>query len=72
MYGTLPSYRAMLDREGVENPAELALVGSESEVGETLQELAAAGVSDFSAATILTRDAEQRSRTREFLRDLRL
>jgi 5,10-methylenetetrahydromethanopterin reductase len=71
-YASLPSYRAMLDREGVENPAGLALVGSEDEVGEALQGVAQSGVTDFSAATILTRDAEQRSRTREFLRGLRL
>ena len=31
-YGQLPSYRAMLDREGVESPAEMALVGDEEEV----------------------------------------
>ena len=30
VYGQLPSYRAMLDREGVEGPADLALVGDEN------------------------------------------
>jgi hypothetical protein len=34
MYGMLPSYRAMLDREGVDGPAELAVVGSADEVAE--------------------------------------
>ena len=28
MYGFLPSYRAMLDREGVEGPADVAIVGT--------------------------------------------
>jgi len=31
-YGELPSYRAMLDREGVGSPAEIALVGTAAEV----------------------------------------
>ena len=30
IYGTLPSYRAMLDREGVEGPGGVALVGDEA------------------------------------------
>lgn len=71
-YAALPSYRAMLDREGVAGPEELALVGSEEEVGEALEQLAASGVTDFGAAAIPTRDGDQRSRTREFLRGLNL
>jgi F420-dependent oxidoreductase-like protein len=31
MYGQLPSYRAMLDREGVEGPADIAIVGDEND-----------------------------------------
>ena len=50
VYGFLPSYRAMLDREGVEGPADVAIVGDESSVGEQLQKLAGAGVTDFLAA----------------------
>jgi F420-dependent oxidoreductase-like protein len=49
IYGSLPSYRAMLDREGVEGPADVALVGDESAVGERLERLAAAGATDFLA-----------------------
>ena len=71
-YAQLPSYRAMLDREGVESPADLALVGSEDQVAEALQHLAAGGVTDFAAATIRSNDQDQRLRTREFLRDLRI
>jgi alkanesulfonate monooxygenase SsuD/methylene tetrahydromethanopterin reductase-like flavin-dependent oxidoreductase (luciferase family) len=50
VYGFLPSYRAMLDREGVEGPADVAIAGDESAVGEQLQRLAEAGVTDFMAA----------------------
>lgn len=50
VYGFLPSYRAMLDREGAEGPADVAITGDESAVGEQLQRLAEAGVTDFLAA----------------------
>lgn len=49
IYGSLPSYRAMLDREGAEGPATVALVGNEDAVGEQLHELAAIGVTEFLA-----------------------
>ena len=48
-YGQLPSYRAMLDREGVESPAEMALVGDEEEVAEQLRAYADAGTTDMAA-----------------------
>ena len=32
VYGSLPSYRAMLDREGAEGPADVAIVGDEATV----------------------------------------
>ncbi len=47
IYGTLPSYRAMLDREGATGPAEVALVGDESAVGESLARLGEWGATDF-------------------------
>ncbi|MFT5442999.1 MAG: 5,10-methylenetetrahydromethanopterin reductase [Myxococcota bacterium] len=50
MYGTLPSYRAMLDKEGVAGPADIAIVGDEKTVGEQLDRLADVGVTDFDAA----------------------
>lgn len=49
VYGQLPSYRAMLDREGVRGPAELALVGDESALRAALRRVAAAGATDFVA-----------------------
>lgn len=50
VYGGLPSYRAMLDREGAEGPADVALVGDESAVGEQIARLREIGVSDFLAS----------------------
>lgn len=52
IYGMLPSYRAMLDREGVEGPAELALVGDEATLRAEIARLREAGVTDFNAAMI--------------------
>jgi len=49
IYGSLPSYRAMLDREGAEGPAAVAIVGDEDAVGEQLEQLAAAGCTEFLA-----------------------
>lgn len=50
IYGGLPSYRAMLDREGAEGPADVAIVGDEAAVGAQIEHLAAIGVTDFLAA----------------------
>ncbi|MFV8817646.1 TIGR03564 family F420-dependent LLM class oxidoreductase [Haliea sp. E17] len=52
IYGMLPSYRAMLDREGVEGPAELALVGDADTLRADIDQLRQAGVTDFNAAVI--------------------
>ena len=49
VYGTLPSYRAMLDREGAAGPADIAITGSRDEVQERVGALAAVGVTDFAA-----------------------
>jgi F420-dependent oxidoreductase-like protein len=50
IYGQLPSYRAMLDREGAEGPAHVAIVGDEESVANQIQAVADAGATDFSAA----------------------
>jgi len=49
LYGHLPSYRAMLDREGAAGPADVAIVGSASEVTAQIRHLADIGVTDFFA-----------------------
>ena len=50
VYGMLPSYRAMMDREGVEGAAQLAVVGDEAAVARQLEDLEAIGVTDFLGA----------------------
>jgi 5,10-methylenetetrahydromethanopterin reductase len=73
IYGMLPSYRAMLDREGVEGPGDVAVVGDESAVGEALGRLAEAGATDFLAIPFRVQgDADAVERTRAFLRALRV
>ena len=49
-YGDLPSYRAMLDREGLENSWDIALTGSFEQVAEGIQEYVAAGATQVVAA----------------------
>jgi 5,10-methylenetetrahydromethanopterin reductase len=68
VYGGLPSYRAMLDREGVEGPADVAIVGDESAVGEQLDGIAAAGATDYLAIPFKVHgDADSLDRTRALL-----
>ena len=66
MYGQLPSYRAMLDREGATGPEDVAVVGSESEVERQLAELEQAGATDFTASPFGS--TEEQQRTLDFLR----
>jgi 5,10-methylenetetrahydromethanopterin reductase len=69
VYGILPSYRAMLDREGLDGPADLAVVGDESEVRAGLARFADAGV-DTLAAVEFGASVDDRAATRNLLRDL--
>ena len=66
IYGQLPSYRAMLDREGAAGPADVAIVGDEDTVAAQVMALAGAGVTDFVAAEF-ARGAD-RERTRSLLK----
>ena len=68
IYGELPSYRAMLDREGAAGPADVAIVGGEDTVAAQIGALADTGVTDF-VPLEYTRGAEG-ARTRTFLRTL--
>jgi 5,10-methylenetetrahydromethanopterin reductase len=68
IYGQLPSYRAMLDREGAAGPGDVAIVGSEDVVGAQISALAEAGVTDFVAGEYAR--GEDGPRTRAFLRKL--
>jgi len=67
MYGKLPSYRAMLDREGYSGPEDAALIGDEATVRDRLDELRAAGVDEF-VAIPFDPSPEARDRTRAYLR----
>jgi F420-dependent oxidoreductase-like protein len=49
VYGQLPSYRAMLDKEGAAGPADIAIIGSASEVADRIMALSEIGVTDFAA-----------------------
>ena len=69
MYGTLPSYRAMLDREGVAGPADIAFAGTETQIRKQIQQLKDIGVTDFSAA-IVAEDSESFDRTLDFLAEV--
>lgn len=69
IYGMLPSYRAMLDREGAAGPADVAIVGDEATVAAGIKRVADAGATDFSAAEFAV-EPEERRRTRELLRSL--
>ena len=68
IYGQLPSYRAMLDREGADGPANVALVGDEAAVVAAIRGLFDAGATEFMAAAFGS--AEERTTTIEVLSDL--
>ncbi len=52
IYGQLPSYRAMLDKEGTTRPTDLAILGDENALDKALGRLRDVGVTDFEAAII--------------------
>ena len=66
-YDGLPSYRGMLDREGVARVADVAIVGGEDAVRERLASLESAGVTDFQAVEY-PGDDDERERTRAALK----
>jgi F420-dependent oxidoreductase-like protein len=66
IYGRLPSYRAMLDRERAAGPGDVAIVGDEDAVAAQILALADAGVTDFAAAEFA--HGQDRERTRSLLK----
>ncbi len=68
VYGMLPSYRAMLDREGAAGPGDVAIVGHEDDIRTAIGQLDAIGVTDFAPALFGSRD--EIARTRELLATL--
>ncbi len=65
-YEDLPSYKAMLDREGATRPGDVAVVGDEAGVGAALDELADAGATDFAPVPIEL-DGQRPTRTWDLL-----
>lgn len=68
-YAALPAYRAMLDIEGVESPADLLVAGSFDEVVEGLQAYIDAGATDLRIG-ISTATPEIEASTREAVPEL--
>jgi F420-dependent oxidoreductase-like protein len=62
-YGMLPSYRAMLDREGAAEPKDVSIIGDEEQVAATVRGLADIGVTDFVAVPAGTPAELARTRT---------
>ena len=68
IYPNLPSYKAMLDKEGAEAAADIGFVGDEEAVAASISKLADAGATDFVAAIV--GDAEERARGLALLSEL--
>ncbi len=69
MYNQLPSYRAMLDREGYTHASDAAIIGDEAAVTARIRQIRDAGVDEF-VGIPFDRDPENRARTRTLLRAL--
>lgn len=61
-YDTLPSYRAMMDREGAAGPADLAIIGTEEQVAARVREVFDAGATEFVASIFAGGAQAQRTR----------
>ena len=60
-YAAMPSYAAALEREGVDDPGDLHLIGSANQVLEGLGRYAEAGVTDFRLEIAAPDDRSRRS-----------
>lgn len=57
IYGFLPSYRAMLDREGAAGPADVAIVGDAATVRAAVENIFEQGATEFVAIPYSNRNA---------------
>ena len=55
IYGTLPSYRKLLDEAGFDGPAGVVIAGDEDEVADRIRALADAGATELLASPIGSR-----------------
>lgn len=69
IYGKLPSYRAMLDREGLAGPEDFCLIGDEDSVASGLQSVFDAGADDILCSEFALND-DDKARTRACLASL--
>ncbi len=65
IYGQLPSYRAMLDREGAAGPADIAIIGNEAKVRSDVERLVDSGATEFAVSPFGS--AEECAATRALL-----
>lgn len=72
VYGGLPNYQRVLEKEGVEGPKDIAVVGSEADVERRLKEFTSAGATLLLAGAFPVGDDATASlqRTRECLKSL--
>jgi 5,10-methylenetetrahydromethanopterin reductase len=68
IYPTLPSYKAMLDKQGAATASDIALMGSHAQILEGLEELEAAGATEVFAAPCGS--SHDRGETSAFLGEL--
>ena len=68
-YNDLPSYRGVMDPEGVDGPAGVSLVGSEADVRKGIAAFADAGTTDFAPVEFTLTDNERQA-TRSLLREI--
>ena len=70
-YGELVNYRRVLDIEGVESPAEVAVIGNESSIQRQLEAFAEGGATDFVGNIFdVSGEPESGQRTYEALKSL--
>ena len=50
IYGTLPNYQRVLEKEGASGPKDVAIVGNEGQVEQQIRDLASAGATEFVTA----------------------
>jgi alkanesulfonate monooxygenase SsuD/methylene tetrahydromethanopterin reductase-like flavin-dependent oxidoreductase (luciferase family) len=68
LYNHLPSYRAMLDREGADGPGDVAIVGDEQSVASQLRHLGDIGATALSLPVFGS--GEERQRTMDLLAEM--
>jgi F420-dependent oxidoreductase-like protein len=66
IYGQLPSYRAMMDREGAANPSDIALIGDAAALDAKIDRIAASGATEM-IAVLLETELGAKARTLDYL-----